>query len=551
MSASLPFSEVTRLDYELVRIGRGAAVIRLSIGAMLDVLSSSGGHHELGFSSLEAYARERCERTGRWAVDTRALARKLASLPEIRRALGAGAIGWSTAELLARHVTAESELEWLERARTATVRELRALLAQASGGVVSDDHADEEADQTRGLTVSATKEDGWTFECARKVAEAVVGPLSSERLLGALLAEGYSTLLELVPESERSPLYDLETLEDDAAAESDRRAAWCAARRRWRSEAEELCERHLSLPPQREAGDAVSFAWSPSETPEVLDREIRRRCSELSERDLALGIVAESARKAEVWRRLGFATEAQYARERVGVSLSSLKAKRILAARAGRVPELATALSSGRIGYEAAYLLSRVVTPPTVREWLRHAERRTVKHLREEVEAAELLIRMGLGRDQAPLDEPSLDMMFELERCIASGDLGRAGDNKAFDCSKCEPAEANDERREGWHAGQMSGVPRAAGRRATRRMARCDQRFGRVTLRWVVTEETQRFFRALERVFSRVSSRICSGRTSFLRFLCENFSRIWLPALRREHLTESGELTRVLRRLSA
>src|SRR5688572_17701903 len=153
MSASLPFSEVTRLDYELVRIGRGAAVIRLSIGAMLDVLSSSGGHHELGFSSLEAYARERCERTGRWAADTRALARKLESLPEIRRALGAGAIGWSTAELLARHVTAESELEWLERARTATVRELRALLAQASGGVVSDDHADEEADQTRGLTV--------------------------------------------------------------------------------------------------------------------------------------------------------------------------------------------------------------------------------------------------------------------------------------------------------------------------------------------------------------------------------------------------------------
>src|SRR5688572_16648860 len=128
MSASLPFSEVTRLDYELVRIGRGAAVIRLSIGAMLDALCSSGGHHELGFSSFEAYARERCERTGRWAADTRWLAKRLGCLPHTRKELVSGAIGWSTAELFARHVTAESELDWLEKARNATVRELRALL---------------------------------------------------------------------------------------------------------------------------------------------------------------------------------------------------------------------------------------------------------------------------------------------------------------------------------------------------------------------------------------------------------------------------------------
>ena len=130
--------------------------------------------------------------------------------------------------------------------------------------------------------------------------------------------------------------------------------------------------------------------------------------------------------------------------------------------RAGRVPELATALSSGRIGYEAAYLLSRVVTPATAKDWICRAERRTVKHLREEVEAAELLIRMGLGRDQPPLDEPSLGVMFELEQCIASGDFGRSGDNKAGDCSEREPAGTKDGRGERWYAGQMSGVRRAA-----------------------------------------------------------------------------------------
>ena len=124
MAADVSFSEVFRLDAELVRLGRGIAALRLGVGTALEALSANGGHHELGFSSLEAYARERCERTGRWAADTRALARRLAELPGVRAALAAGVIGWSTAELLARHVTPETELEWLERARHATVREL-------------------------------------------------------------------------------------------------------------------------------------------------------------------------------------------------------------------------------------------------------------------------------------------------------------------------------------------------------------------------------------------------------------------------------------------
>src|SRR6185503_8607326 len=240
MAALIPFSEALRLDSELARLARGAQALRLAVGALLDALSSSGGHHELGFSSLEAYARERCERTGRWAADTRALARKLESLPKIRDALRSGTIGWSTAELLARHVTAESEREWLERARTVTVRKLRALLAKAYGGAASDDDAEDEGDRTRELTVRATQEDSWAFECARKVAEAVAGPLSSDRLVEVLLAEGYSTLFELVPESERSRLCDLEALERDASDESDRHALWCSERRRWRNEAEEL-----------------------------------------------------------------------------------------------------------------------------------------------------------------------------------------------------------------------------------------------------------------------------------------------------------------------
>jgi hypothetical protein len=453
----------------------------------------------------------------------------LASLPRTRDALRAGVIGWSTAELLARHITGENELEWLDKARRATVRELRVLLAN-SAAIDDENDENDEADPARTLTVTVVREDGWLFEGARKVAEAVLGPLPSERLLSTLLAEGYSTLLELVPEC--SELHELDALEGDVAAESEAQAAWCAERKLWRDEAEKLVESRYAET-ELERGETASERNQKererggvlSGSAEALDRELRRLCSELSERDLALGIVAESARKAEVWRRLGFATETQYARERLGVSLSSLKAKRILAARAARVPELAAALSSGRVGYEAAYLLSRVVTPKTAEEWLRRAERRTVKHLREEIEAAELLIRMGRERDQRPLDEPCLDALFELERCIVSGDwVGRPRDAWAGEGA---PSKARG-------VSQMSG-----GRKA--------ERLARLTLRFRVTEATYRFWRALERLFARVSSRICRGPVSFLRFLCENFCGIWLPALRHGCLTESGELPEYFR----
>jgi hypothetical protein len=249
LAALVPYSEALRLDAELVRIARGASALRLAVGEALDALSSSGGHHELGFSSLEAYARERCERTGRWAADTRALARKLGSLPRMREELRSGNIGWSTAELLARHVSTESELAWLERARGATVRELRALLAESAPPArpvpkADDDHEDEPLCT---LTVTATREDGWLFEGARKVAEAVAGPMSAERLLQCLLAEGLSTLLELVPDAQRSGLYEIEELERDVDASLKAHAKWCAERQRWQNEAEELCATLLSL----------------------------------------------------------------------------------------------------------------------------------------------------------------------------------------------------------------------------------------------------------------------------------------------------------------
>ncbi len=120
--------EALRLDAELVRMARRRTVVRLAVGEAFVALGQ--GWQELGFSRFVDYVRERCNRSGRWGEDTRALARRLAGLPGIRRALLRNAVGWCMAEVLSRHATADDEDELLEATRGMTVRQVKRVLAE-------------------------------------------------------------------------------------------------------------------------------------------------------------------------------------------------------------------------------------------------------------------------------------------------------------------------------------------------------------------------------------------------------------------------------------
>jgi hypothetical protein len=217
-----------------------------------------------------------------------------------------------------------------------------------------------------------------------------------------------------------------------------------------------------------------------------------------------------------VWRRLGFASETHYARERAGLSVSSLKSKRALATRVALLPEVAAALLNGNLGYEAAYLVARISTARTVKAWVDRARERTVKHLREEVEAAELFIRFGGRRDQPPPVDDTMQEVLELERRAVAGEF-----------FEDLPSQIS------------GGSP--TGEQVSDREVRAAQRSAAsVTFRWHVSASTYRWWRALERVFTRVSAVICRVPVSFLHFACENFCTIWLPAIRNGHLTDKG-----------
>lgn len=198
----------------------------------------------------------------------------------------------------------------------------------------------------------------------------------------------------------------------------------------WRSEAEERCESRIRAAvlerAEPNAGDIAEQAaegmssldgWNGRQ----LDAELRRLAATLAGHELKLSRLLSDFHRADGWRRLGYATEAQYARERLGVSRSSVLARRSLASGLAGLPQVALALGSARIGVEAALQLVRVATPQTALAWLERARQRTVKHLREEVSAALTAVRVSGDADCPPPSEDELERVQELERAVLRG----------------------------------------------------------------------------------------------------------------------------------
>src|SRR5262245_59156880 len=94
-AATVSRERIEALDRELVRFARSAGWLRLELGRGLEALERGGGRQDVGFSSIEAYALERCERSSSWVQKSRRLAHRLEELPLTRAALISGRISWS------------------------------------------------------------------------------------------------------------------------------------------------------------------------------------------------------------------------------------------------------------------------------------------------------------------------------------------------------------------------------------------------------------------------------------------------------------------------
>ena len=179
-----------RRDRELAALARAHVALRLRIGQVLEIMCQEAHCFTLGFSSIADYALERCEHCRRWVEETRCLARRLESLPSLRRALAQGELNWSAVELVARVATPESERRWLAAAATHTVRQLRALVrADQPPGCAAPAPDTAEDESTCTLSVTVNREDAWLFEATQKLLEQL-GTNGTTEQLEELLADG-------------------------------------------------------------------------------------------------------------------------------------------------------------------------------------------------------------------------------------------------------------------------------------------------------------------------------------------------------------------------
>ncbi len=423
---------------------------------------SAAGHFDLGFASLEAYARERCGLGRRWAQGARCLARRLEALPALRTALAHGHVSWSMAEIVARVATPETEAEWRAACRHHSVRQMRELVAaalaqgstcRAEGGAQAPPRPRPAAappsakvpaspgEASASVSCTVNQEDAWLFEATRALLDSL-GTYGAGAQLEALLSEGQEELLRILPNQPWVELID--RVEDEERVQR----GWWALRERWRQEAEARLEGRIATrqskreeegnTPQGSTGISEMAAqaenrWARlasrgltalrSSTPRILDDAVAEVARELASNQLELSRGLQRFHLAEGWRRLGYATERQYARERLGLSCSSLRARRALARRLSRLPKVTRALAEGELGVEAAAQLARVATTATEESWLERARRRTVKHLQEEVSAALLATRISGEPHCPPPCEHELSELSRLERAVLAGSL--------------------------------------------------------------------------------------------------------------------------------
>ena len=380
------------------------------------------------------------------------------------------------------------------------------------------------AEELTVLTVTMDREDAWLFECAQMIVRHVSGARTQDEVVEALFAEGFSTLSRWVP---REAITAVPEPGEDEASRTQR--AWEAQLAQWREEAEVLCEPRI-----RERPANIGYAHSEEHrfegSTEEIDRELRRTADELATRDVVIGKLAERFWRADGWRRLGYATESQYARERLGTSPSAIKAKRALARKMERLPQLAEAIERHDLGYEAARVVARVANAHTVEQWVERARERTVRHLRDEAEAAEMVSRLQGQSAIVPPSESIMDDLEGIESAIVSGAAFAAETNLAGTDRGQMSADAAEPCAEADH-GQMfapaadadhQGHDEKPGRRRHRLRA-----LGRVTLRLRVRAETRASYRWLERLFNRYRL----AQVPFFRFLCRALIETWKRSL--------------------
>src|SRR5688572_8507035 len=118
----------------LSRLARERAALDAEEGRWLLEALRTAAHVHLGFGSFLEYTERLFGYRPRTTQEKLRVAESLETLPRVARALEMGALSWCAVRELTRVAVPETELAWLDAARSKTLRELEALVASKAPG---------------------------------------------------------------------------------------------------------------------------------------------------------------------------------------------------------------------------------------------------------------------------------------------------------------------------------------------------------------------------------------------------------------------------------
>ncbi|WP_242393018.1 HNH endonuclease signature motif containing protein [Anaeromyxobacter oryzisoli] len=434
------------VDGLLARVARGRGALDVALGDGLLALAQGDRTLRLGYSGIVDYARERLGMAGRTAQGMVQLARALEARPRLREAVRSGEVSARKATTILRVALGEAEAEWVERARTATVRALEVAVRAA------DRDGAESASGASGASgaIGASAGDELEEERFDRV-DVLLGPEARARLDEALALAG-KLLKATSPRWERLESICQEYLGAhpvDADEDADERSVE-ASRAEWFDAAREALEEETACwaaldqvapvpaPVVGVMTDGVGLddgassdaGGAPARDPaELLDEQLRHLASMRERWDELVGHLAMLVLNVGLWRDMGFATFGHYCAERLGMAERTVAQRAALERRLYALPALRQALRGGRISYEQARLVVRAAgastDEDTVEALIAHAEASTCIAFRRELEdelaarsAAEAQAAAQMcappGRTDDSAEEPA-------QMCAASG----------------------------------------------------------------------------------------------------------------------------------
>src|SRR3954468_11511510 len=359
------------IDKLLATVARGGGALDVAIGDGLAAMAVGDRVIQLGFSGIGDYAREELDIAPRTAQKLAQLARGLGDWPELREAVWTGELTARKAEILIGLGRSEARDEWIARARTETVRGLRAAVVSAGDGAAPDGEDDERWERMY-VPVSA--------EAQPVVDEAIA---LARKALGATSPKW--ECLEVICQEYLGAHAAVDDESGDAVLHGPVPPPWLEPLKAW------LEQETAQWAFLEQVGPVV--APVPSEPVEedawLLDAELRRLATLRKRWDEVFGHLALLFRMLGLWRDARFASFAHYCEERLDMSERAVEQRIWLERRFYALPPLRSALREGGISYEQARLVAAHATERTLEAELATARSMTCIQLQRHYEARE------------------------------------------------------------------------------------------------------------------------------------------------------------------